>query len=210
VHAHPGDHLEQVEHQVALAERVPEHRDRADLERHRPDPDQVRVDAIELAEAHPHPGRLLGHLETEQLLEREHEDQLVVLEGDVVDPLRVRDRLPPRLRLHVLLEAGVEVADDGAQAHDLLAVQIDDEPEDAVRGRVVRPEVDLEDVAGRGQLGRDGHDRRGRAGDARALVDARAAHDARVQASGELADRALERRRHYSSPENRTGSPPSG
>jgi hypothetical protein len=39
------------------------------------------------------------------------EDELVVLEGDVVDPLRVRDRLPPRLLLHVLLEAGVQVAD---------------------------------------------------------------------------------------------------
>ena len=59
-----------------------------------------------------------GHLQREQLLDREDEDELVVLEGDVVDPLRVRDRLPPRLLLHVLLEAGVEVADDGPDADD--------------------------------------------------------------------------------------------
>ena len=84
----------------------------------------------------------------EQLLDREHEDELVVLEGDVVDPLRVRDRLPPRLVLHVLLEAGVQVADDRAQADDALAVEVDDEAQHAVRRRVVRPEVDLQDVFG--------------------------------------------------------------
>ena len=57
---------------------------------------------------------LRGTSMSEQLLDREHEDELVVLERDVVDPRRVRDRLPPRLLLHVLLEAGVEVADHRA------------------------------------------------------------------------------------------------
>ena len=65
---------------------------------------------------------------------------------DVVDPRRVRDGLPPGLRLHVLLEAGVQVADDRADARDRLAVEVDDEAQDAVRGRVVGPEVDREDV----------------------------------------------------------------
>src|SRR6266566_3994977 len=59
-----------------------------------------------------HPRRFARHVQAEQLLDRENEDELVVLEGQVVDPLRVRDRLPPRLLLHVLLEAGVQVADD--------------------------------------------------------------------------------------------------
>ena len=106
----------------------------------------MRVDPVQLAEQHSHPGRLRRDLDAEQLLDREHEDELVVLEGDVVDPLGVRDRLPPRLLLHVLLEAGVQVADHRAQADDVLAVQVDDEPQDAVRRRVVRAEVDLEDV----------------------------------------------------------------
>ena len=44
----------------------------------------------------------------------QHEDELVVLEGEVVDPWRVGDRLPPALGLHVLLEARVQVADDRA------------------------------------------------------------------------------------------------
>ena len=82
----------------------------------------------------------------EQLLDREHEDEPVVLVRDVVDPLRVGDALPPRLLLHRLLEAGVQVADHGGDAGDVLAVEVDDEPEDAVRGGVVRAEVDRQDV----------------------------------------------------------------
>ena len=86
--------------------------------------------------------RAARHLDPEQLLDREDVEELVRVERDVVDARRVRDRLPPRLGLHVLLEAGVQVADDRADARDRLAVEVDDEPEDAVRRRVVRPEVD--------------------------------------------------------------------
>ena len=63
VHAVAGDELEQVEDQLALAERVPEHRDRAELERRRAEPDEVRVDAVQLAEQRAHPDRLRRDLE---------------------------------------------------------------------------------------------------------------------------------------------------
>ena len=107
----------------------------------------------------------------EELLDREDEGELVDLEREVVDPLRVRDRLPPRLLLHVLLEARVEVADDGLDALDPFAVQLHDEAEDAVRGGVVRPEVDLEDVAFLAESRVDLQDRRDRARDPGAGVD---------------------------------------
>jgi hypothetical protein len=152
------------------------------------------VDPVQLGQAHPHPGRLLRHLEPEQLLDREHEDQLVRLEGEVVDPLRVGDRLPPALLLHVLLEAGVQVADHRAEADDVLAVQVDDEPQHTVGRGMVRAEVDLEQVFGAPQLLGHLQDRRDRRRDARPLVD----------------PGALRRDRHYSSPEKRTGSPPIG
>ena len=63
VHALPAGHLEEVEHRLAVAEAVPEHRDRAEVERAGAQPHEVGHDAVELAEEHPHPGRLLGHLE---------------------------------------------------------------------------------------------------------------------------------------------------
>ena len=146
MHARPAGHLEQVEDLVAVVERVPEERDRAELERGGAERDQVRMDAVELGERHPRPGRAARNVEPEQLLDRQDVDELVRLEREVVDPRRVRDGLPPGLRLHVLLEPGVQVADHGADARDGLPVEVDDEAEDAVRRRMVRPEVDAEDV----------------------------------------------------------------
>ena len=49
--------LEEVEDGVAVVERVPEHRDRPELEGRRAEPDEVRVDAVQLGERHPRPGR---------------------------------------------------------------------------------------------------------------------------------------------------------
>jgi hypothetical protein len=153
------------------------------------------VDPVQLAEQRPHPAGLFRHLEVEQLLDGKHEDELVVLERDVVDARPVRDAFPPRLVLHRLLEAGVEVTDDRADSDDLLAVEVDDEAQHAVRRRMVRAEVDLKDVAGLLELRRHSEDRRNRRGDARPRVDSLRGDDGH--------DR-------YSSPEKRTGSPPIG
>ena len=194
VHARPAHHLDEVEDQVALAEAVPEHRDRTQLERGRAEEDEVRVDAVQLAQQHPHPGRLLRDLELQQLLDREHEHELVVLEPDVVDALGVRDPLPPRLLLHRLLEPGVQIADHRGEADDLLAAQVDDQAKHAVRRRVVRPEVDLQDVAAFAEPLVHVQHRRDRMRDPRAFVDPRPWRDSH----------------RYSSPEKRTGSPPIG
>ena len=139
--------------------------------------------------------RLRRDLDVEQLLDREHERELVGLVAEVVHPGRVRNRLPPRLLLHVLLERGVQVADRRREADDLLAVQLGDQAQHAVGRRMVRAEVDLEQLARLAQrLGhlQHGRDRRG---DPRSLVHR---------------PRRLGRDRHYSSPEKRTGSPPIG
>ncbi len=151
------------------------------------------MDPVQLAEERPHPDRLRRHLDPEKLLDRQHEGELVRLERDVVHARRVRDRLPPRLLLHRLLEARVEVADHGLEADDRLAVQLDDEPENAVHRRVVGAEVDLEDVRGLASVFRHGEDGRNRRGNAGSCVDLGVAGDG-----------------HQTSSENRTGSPPIG
>src|SRR5690606_1298030 len=46
-----------------------------------------------------------------------------------------------RAVLHRLLEARVQVPDVGLQRDDALALEVDDEPEHAVRARVLRPDV---------------------------------------------------------------------
>src|SRR5262249_30597445 len=157
-----------------------------------------RVTPDELRAQYSNPVRPRRNLEPEQLLDRQHEDELVVLVGEVVNPRRVRDRLPPRLLLHVLLEARVDVADLGVDTDDDLAVEVDDQPQDAVRRGVIRAEVDGQDVVGVLHRGIDLEYGRDRRRDPRSLVN-RVFGQAR--AGGES---------HYSSPENRTGSPPIG
>ena len=141
VHPRAADHLEEVEDLVAVVERVPDERDRAELERGRAEPDQVRVDAVELGERHARPGRAARHLQPEQLLDRHDVHELVRLEREVVDPRRVRDVLPPGLRLHVLLEAGVQISDNRPYPRDRLAVEVDDQPQHPVGGGWFGPKL---------------------------------------------------------------------
>ena len=52
------------------------------------------------------------------------------------------DALRPGAVLHVLLDAGVQVADAAAGLGDRLALELEDQPEHAVGRRVLRTHVD--------------------------------------------------------------------
>ena len=91
-----------------------------------------------------------------------------------------------------LLDAAVQVADDGLARDDLFAVELEVEAQDAVRGRMLRAHADDE------VLGRE-------------LVDAGRARDAAplgsVDGAGELSGRASQRT-HDSREERRSGGAP--
>ena len=69
---------------------------------------------------------------------------LVVQRGQVVHPGHERRALHPVAVLDVLLDAGVQVADDHPRLRHRLALQVEDEAEDTVRRRVLRAHVDDE------------------------------------------------------------------
>ena len=144
VHAQAGDQLEQVEHELALAEADRHHGQRADLHAAGRDADQVGGDPVELHEQDPHDLGLLGDvvLDAEQPLDAEHVGHLVVERREVVHPGAERDALDPGAVLHVLLDAGVEVADAAAGLGHRLALELEDQPEHAVGRRVLRAHVD--------------------------------------------------------------------
>ena len=147
VHPLPGRHLEEVEDLVALAEAVPEHRDRAEVERGGAEPDEVGVDPVELEEDRP---QVLGagrDLEVDQALDRAAVGLHLEEVGDVVHPLDEGDDLPVALVLAGLFDPGVDVADHRPQLAHHLAFEVDDEAQDAVGRRVVRPDVDGHDLA---------------------------------------------------------------
>src|SRR5439155_2738673 len=58
-------HLEEVDDQLALAQAVPEHRDRAEVQRARREPEQMGGDAVELEVDDAQVLRALGHLNLE-------------------------------------------------------------------------------------------------------------------------------------------------
>jgi hypothetical protein len=114
----------------------------------------VAGDPVELEVDHAQVLGALRDLLLEQRLDRVAVRHRVGEVGEVVHPLDERDRLPVLLGLHRLLDAGVDVADDRLDlAHDL-ALERAEQAQDAVSRRVVRPEVDREELGLRLELGR--------------------------------------------------------
>ena len=126
----------------ALAEAVEEHAHRADVDGVRAQPHQVAVEARQLGQHHAHPLRLRRNLQPQQLLHRQAVAQVVRERRQVVDAVGQRDRLLVGLDLEFLLDAGVQVADVRLARHDGLAVELQQQAQHAVRGRVLRPHVE--------------------------------------------------------------------
>ena len=80
----------------------------------------------------------------EELLDRKAEGVLLVHRRDIVEPVEIRHRLQVGLVLDQLLGAAVEKPDMRIDPLDDLAVELQHKPQHAVRGRMLRPEVDRE------------------------------------------------------------------
>ena len=143
VHPQAGDQLEQVEHELTLAEADRHHGQGADLHATGGDAHQVGGDPVELHQQDAHHRGLLGDvvLDVEQPLDAQHVGRLVVERAQVVHPGAERDALHPGAELHVLLDAGVQVADPAPGLGHRLALELEDQPEHAVGGGVLRPHV---------------------------------------------------------------------
>ena len=141
VHPRARHRLVDVEQILALAERVEERRHAADVERVRAEPQQVVEDPRDLVEHHADVLRAHRHLDAEQPLDREAVRVLVAHHRHVVEPVHVRQRLEVRPVLGELLGRAVQQADVRVRALDHLAVELEHEPQHAVRRRVLRPKV---------------------------------------------------------------------
>ena len=84
----------------------------------------------------------ISSVDAEQPLDAEAVGRLVEERREVVHARAERDALGPGAELHVLLDAGVQVADAAAGLGDRLAVELEDQPEHAVGRRVLRAHVD--------------------------------------------------------------------
>jgi hypothetical protein len=107
----------------------------------RPEPQQVIQDPRDLVEHHPYVLRADRDLDPEQLLDRHHVGVLVGHHRDVVEPVHVRHRLEEGLVLGELLRGAMQEPDVRVRALYHLSVELEHEPQHAVRRGMLRPEV---------------------------------------------------------------------
>ena len=143
----PGDVLHQLPQELASLDHVEEDGEGAELHGARPHAREVVADPGDLAHDHPDVLAPLGDLDAEQLLDGRAVAEVVDEGRDVVEAVRVGDRVVVGARLAVLLEGPVEVADLHVGLHDRLAVQLREDPHDAVHRGVGRAHVDVEVLA---------------------------------------------------------------
>ena len=86
----------------------------------------------------------LGTWRPSSFSDRQAEGMLLVHRRDVVEPVEIRHRLQIGLMLDQFLGAAMEQPDMRIDALDDLAVELEHQAQHAVRGRMLRPEIDGE------------------------------------------------------------------
>ena len=99
-------------------------------------------DAGQLGEQDAQILRAQRHVEAEQLLDGEDEAVLLAHRRDVIEPVEIGQRLKVGLVFAQLFGAAVEQADMRVDPLDDLAVELEHQPQHAVRGRMLGPEID--------------------------------------------------------------------
>jgi hypothetical protein len=142
VHARARGRFIHVHQVLALAERVQEHRHRADVEPVRAQPQQMVHQPRDLVEHHADVLRAHRHFDPEQLLDRHHIRVLVAHHRHVVEPVHVRHRLQVSARLGELLGRAVQQPDVRVGALNHLAVELEHQPQHTMRRRVLRAKIE--------------------------------------------------------------------
>jgi hypothetical protein len=102
----------------------------------------MAADALQFGNQHPNALHPLRHLNAEQLLDRQGEGEAIGLGVEIVHALDQRDHLLPLLLLGGLLDAGMEIANRGRHGHHRFAIELQHQPQHAMRAGVLRPHVD--------------------------------------------------------------------
>ncbi len=144
MHARAGRALIEAHQLLALLETPQRRGERADIHRLRRDIEQMRQQPADLAIEHADELRAPRHLEAEQLFRREAERMLLIDRRDIIEPVEIRDRLQIGLVLDQLFGAAMQKPDMRIDALDHFAVELEHQAQHAMRGRMLRPEIDGE------------------------------------------------------------------
>jgi len=101
-------------------------------------------DATELAVQDTNEAATTRHFDANQLLNRQTPGMFLVHRCGIVQPVKVRQTLKIGFILQQFFSAAMQQTDMAVDAIDKLAIQIHDHSQHAVRGRVLRPEIQRE------------------------------------------------------------------
>ena len=141
-HLLAGDRGQQVADLVALDEAVQDRGQAAEVERHPAHEQGVARDPVELAREHPDVLGAARDLDVEQLLERHHRRPLAEQRAHVLERVDLADDLVVVRVLAQLLDAAVEVAEDGVEVDDALAADLEHDAQHPVGRRVLGAHVE--------------------------------------------------------------------
>ena len=133
------------DHQLFALFKTPQRRSqRTHIHRLRRDVQQMRENATNLGIQHPNDRSTIRHCDAHHLLDGQAVRMLLVHRRDVIKPIKIRQRLQIGLLLNQLFRATVQQANMRIDALNDFAVQLQHEAQNAVRRRVLWPEVDVE------------------------------------------------------------------
>ena len=141
-HALAGYRFKEPENLLAFAEGIEEDREGANIHGVRAEPDEMRIQPAQLGEQHANPLRALGDFKVEELFDGQAITEIVGERIEVIDAVGERNHLLIELGLAGFLDAGVQIADLGADADDDFAVELDHQAQHAMGRRVLRAHIE--------------------------------------------------------------------
>ena len=144
VEEHPlaGQRSEHIDDLVAFDERPQDRRQATQIQRHPAQEEGMAGDAVEFRREDPDVLGPARDLHVHQLLEGEDRRPFVEQCADVLEWVRIADRLVVVGVLAQLLDATVQVAQDRIEVDDLLAIELQDDAEHAVGRWMLGTHVD--------------------------------------------------------------------
>ena len=127
---------------LSLLEPPQERRKRTNIHSVRQNRHKMVQDTRQLAKQRPNPLCPLRNLNIEQLLHSQRKTLFIGHHRDVIQPIKVRQRLQIRPVLAQLLRATMQQTNVGIRANNLLAVELENQPQHAVGGRMLGAKVD--------------------------------------------------------------------
>ena len=140
-HSLTGHRLKNAQNVFTFPEGIEKNGERTNVHGVRAKPDQVRIQTRQFRQQHANPHGSLGNLQLQQFFDRQAVAEIVGHGAEIVHAIRQRDNLLIKLRLAGFFDAGMQIADFRVQANDNFAVDLKDQAQHTVRGRMLRAHV---------------------------------------------------------------------